>query len=104
MSAGIEWYLREILAELRISPKGETWPATILVPNTTVLTIDFADGTAKLARPDYKFDQNINIPQAYLFALIITNDGPNAVQYSTNRPISAQDADMPLKVGETQPL
>src|SRR6185436_10684652 len=99
-----DFWLQQILLELRIRPKGEVWPATITVPATAVLTIDFEDGTAKLSQPNDTFTQIVNIPQEKLFALTITNDGPNLVQYSTNKQISAKDADAALRVGETVPL
>ena len=99
-----EGYLRAILEELRLGPRGETWPATVTVPSTAVLSIDFEDGTAKLSQPNDVFSQIVNIPQNKLFALTITNDGPNLVQYSTNKPISSVDADAALRVGETVPL
>jgi hypothetical protein len=102
--SGVIGYLREILEELRLGPRGETWPATVTVPATAVLTIDFEDGKAKLSQPLDVFTQIVNIPQTKLFALTITNDGPNLVQYSTNKNISSKDADAALRVGETVPL
>ena len=104
MSDGVITYLRLILEELKVGPRGEVWPATITVPSTAVLTVDFEDGTAKLAQPDDNFPQIVNIPQSKLFSLTITNDGPNLVQYSTNKQTSSLDTDAALRVGETVPL
>ena len=100
----VEGYLSSILEELRIKPNGEVCPATLTVPATAVLTIDFEDCTAKLSQPNDLFTQIVNIPQEKLFSLTITNDGPNLVQYSTNKNITANDADTALRVGETVPL
>lgn len=100
----VENYLHDILEELRIGPRGETWPATLTVPSTAVLTIDFDDGTFKAPVLGNTVNQNINVPQVPLFALYITNDGPNLVQYSTNKPITSKESDAPIRVGETVPL
>lgn len=104
---GIEYLLQLILYELQklnYQAKGETWPANITLSATAVLTIDFEDGKATLSTPDPIFTQNILIPQARLLGLTIINDGPNQIQYATNRPLSNTEANATLRSSESTTL
>src|SRR5213593_4587589 len=89
--------LQAILAELKNNAKGETWPATLNIPSTAVLTIDFVDGTAKLSSSNPTFNTNIDIPQDKLLGMTVTNDGPNDIMYATNRPLNSGQANATLK-------
>lgn len=94
----------EELVKLNYMAKGEVWPAEITVTSSAVLTIDFEDGIAKLSTPDPTFSQNIIIPQAKLLALTIINDGPNPIQYATNKSLNSGMANATLKKGESTVL
>ena len=98
----VEQYLQAILDELRTESDGHTYPIKFtMASGSPMVTIDFLDGSAKVARPDDLFTSNIEVPQKPLFSLQIKNYGPGALNFATNRPCSSSEAEGSVDVMES---